>query len=208
MKQFTLLLFATILLAIMFAGKASAFTGFYTNEAAYLSDLALYSTSTISEGFEGTDWDGVRYPTQGLSVTSQGLTWIPFVDSLSTVIGWARTGNYGVFDSWGDPDHLVVTPNSSTIVGLGGWFSASTATDFTLSGAGIAGAISPPGTNFAFLGIINSGGLGGVDLFTSAGHWGADDFTIGTVDTVVPEPITILLFATGLLGMALFLRKR
>ncbi len=72
------------------------------HESAYLSLLADLGYVSFWESFEGDVWDVARSPLAVTSVTSQGITWTsnhPATNNLTTGIGGARTGLYGVFDS-------------------------------------------------------------------------------------------------------------
>lgn len=75
-------------------------------EAAFLDKLAGAGYGVFSEGFEGSDWDGVRTavssPNTAPSVTSQGLTWTsnhPASNPITTSNGAARSGSWGAYDA-------------------------------------------------------------------------------------------------------------
>lgn len=114
----------------------------YKNEADYLARLATLGYRTVSQGFESSDWDGVRTVNldfQSLpSVTSQGLTWeaaardlwsypTSKVYGVTTNSNWARTGGWGIFeDHKGDPLPTTIRVQSpSPVYGIGGWFNTN-----------------------------------------------------------------------------------
>jgi hypothetical protein len=55
-----------------------------------------------------------------------------------------------------------------------------------------------------FFGVIDPAGFNMVQMSTTSGHWGADDFTVG----IAPEPATLFLLGGGLLGIAVACRRR
>ena len=173
----------------------------YTNEADFLAAVSGYAT--ISEGFESSDWDVTRPAGFAGSVTSQGVTWVAS-ELLRTGSGWARTGSYGVFDSYGYPDIVSAT---TPFVGVGGWFATTDATGIVVDidgqyvGAYGLGADSP----HKFFGVVDTDGFSSVTFRSTSGHWGADDFTIAT--QAIPAPGAILLGSMGI-GIVSWLRRR
>lgn len=206
MKSICALVFAALVAVVVMASPANAFPTLYFNEANYLTDLGLLGVGTISEGFEGSDWNGVRYPAAEPIVTSQGLSWIGLTDSVSTIGGWARTGDYGVFETYGDPDGLGVTYGAGTMFGFGGWLKTSDATEISyyLDGAFAGTLIQASYAPHSFFGVIDTDGFQSVRMAAPEGHFGGDDFTVG----VVPEPVTLLLFGSGLFGLGMFRRRK
>ncbi len=209
-----LVLVAALVAALGALSGASAAVTYYTNEATYLADLASLSTTNIFEGFEGSAWDNTHWPANGEpNVTSQGINWTALSDSLWTInSAWTRSGTYGVFENWGVPDGIGVTPGGSyTMYGVGGWFNtwSSTTLDFYVNGAyGNTLQFDTELYDHQFFGVIDTDGLTNVRMI-SDDHYGADDFTIGVKSTtVVPEPATLILFGSGLLGSAFFSRRR
>ena len=173
----------------------------YTNEANFMAAVSGYAT--ISESFESSDWDVTRPAGFAGSVTSQGVTWSAG-ELLRTGSGWARTGSYGVYDSYGNPDIVSAT---TPFVGVGGWFATTSATGIVVDidgqyfGAYGLGAYS----DHKFFGVVDTDGFSSVTFRSTTGHWGADDFTIAT--QVIPAPGAVLLggFGISLIG---WLRRR
>ncbi len=208
MKSVCVLVFTALLAGVVMVSPANAIPTLYFSEGSYLADLGLLGVGTIFEGFEGSDWNGVRYPSSEPIVTSQGLSWLGLSDSVTTNSGsiWVHSGEYGVFEDWGDPDGLGVIYGSETMYGFGGWIATSSATevsyylDGSLAGTLYAGTWAYP----SFFGVIDSDGFQTVRMVTPEGHFGGDDFTVG----VVPEPITLLLLGSGLFGLGIFRRRK
>ena len=180
--------------------KASAGLTTYTDEASYLAAIASYST--ISEGFEGSDW----IPAQGTgasSITSQGLKWSAS-DNVRVGSGWARTGGFGVFDSFGAPDQIFAMDGTNTLYGVGGWFTNSTAPSLTIALDGNPAFSFNLSGSHQFFGVVETNGFNDVSFAAPSGHWGADDFTIASA---VPEPSSYIIWS-GVIGIGAFLRRR
>lgn len=198
MKQ--IITVSLVLLSI--AVSAQAAPTLYTNEADFLAAVSGYAI--ISEGFESSDWDVTRPSGFAGTVTSQGITW-DAGELLRTGSGWARTGSYGVFDSYGSPD--IVSAATTPLVGVGGWFATTDATGIVVDidgqyvGAYGLGEFS----THKFFGVVDTDGFSSVTFRSTSGHWGADDFTIAT--QIIPAPGAILLGGIGV-GIVGWLRRR
>jgi hypothetical protein len=160
----------------------------YTDEASYLA--ALGGCDTIFEGFEGSDWDALRYPSAVSTLTTQGVTWTAS-DKLTVIGGtsaWIRSGKRGVFDSLGNPDIISVSTVAS-FFGVGGWLATTTASILNLAIDGQLVATLNAGQDSAhrFLGVTDPDGFSLAVFSTPSGHWGADDFTIAFSPEVIPD---------------------
>jgi hypothetical protein len=191
----------TLCLMVAVFGPTIAFADIavYTDEAAYLGAL---SGLTIVEGFEGSDWDVARSPSTVSALTSQGITWTAS-EGVTTGSGWARSGTYGVFDSYGDPD-MITTAGATLFSGVGGWFDSTNAPSISFEIDDRVVATALLGSSHVFLGVIDTDGFGSIEFVTTVGHWGADDFTFA----VVPVPGAVLLGMLGLSVAGVKLRRK
>lgn len=208
-KFWTLTLVAVLSVAISGAAVASPIT--YTNEADYLSALSLTGASIIYEGFESDVWAPTRYPAfTATSVTSQGFAWTSGGD-VATTAGFARTGDYGIFDFRGDPDRLYATSLIGTQVGFAGWFENTDGIsvsfrldDERVYSMNFGGSFGP----HKFFGVIDTDGFTDVAMLGLFGNWGADDFTFGVISDAIPEPGTLMLVGLGLAGLGARIRRK
>lgn len=163
----------------------------YTDEASYLAAVGGYDT--VFEGFEGSDWDALHYPSSVSTLTTQGVTWTAS-DKLTVIGGagtsaWIRSGNRGVFDSLGDPDVISVSTVAS-FFGVGGWLATTTASviNLAIDEQWVATLNSGQYSSHRFLGVTDPDGFSLAQFSTPGGHWGADDFTVAfTPPEVIPD---------------------
>ena len=206
MKKTLICAVVVMVLAVMFSRlqKAQAISVVYTDEASYLSAVNSYGYDTIFEGFEGSDWDITRPDGIPVSLTTQGVTWMAS-ENLKTSSGWVRTGSYGVFDSWGEPDIISALAGTAQFYGIGGYFDTATSgqhINMEIANQVVATLTldSSYGTH-QFLGIIDTEGFASVTFRNLNEHFGADDFIIA-----IPEPGMVCLLGLG--GLALAWRRR
>lgn len=194
----------TSLILLSVAVSAQGAPALYTSETAFLNAVSGYVK--ISEGFEGSDWDVTRPDGLAGPLTSQGVTW-QASELLRTGSGWARTGANGVFDSYGDPDIITAT---APLVGIGGWFETTSASAIVVDIDGQYFGAYGTGTDSSpkFFGVIDIDGFSSATFRSTAGHWGADDFTVAVQTPTIPAPGAILLANVGLGLIGWFSRRR
>ena len=180
-----------LLLASGAAVAARAQVQVFTDEAAYLAALAAAGRGTLTEGFEGPVWDGVRSTIAGgtssvPSVASQGITWTASAGVTTNDLG-PRTGAWRVYDHPGGAPDLLKGASTATLYGVGGWFTANilpSSLRLLIDGVSPDNATLALDAGYQFLGVVD---LGGFTVFELVGdgtpgdekHWFADDFTIG-----------------------------
>jgi hypothetical protein len=194
MKKLAITLVFSIIFLLGFVSWGGATVITYSDEASFLSALSGYDT--VFEGFEDSVWDPTRSGTYG-TITNLGITW-DASEKLTTGSGWARTGNYGVYNSYGDPDILYSASSTDLLYGVGGWFKGYD-DNLTIKLDGSSVATITPSSPHEFFGVIDTEGFNAVTFYSDY-HFGADDFTFAS--NPVPEPTTMLLLGMGLIGLA------
>ncbi len=190
-------LFRTMITMAVIMGMAGNIQGeirVFTNEAAFKNAL----TQSISENFDGPDWDGVRTIGTNIvatpSVTSQGITWTSG-DRVSTSEGPSRNG-WAIFSfEHTTPDKLIGT-STNPLFGVGGWFKVNTPPakiHLTLDNTTQVDFNDPIiDTQHTFLGVISTAGFTTFEFSEVEGTLGdmkfffADDFTFATVVDLTP----------------------
>jgi len=177
----------------------------YTDESAFLDDLALLGHVVFSEGFEDdAAWAEARSPLTRQEVVSQGIQWTAnnAISKVTTGTGPARTGVYGFF-CLPHGDYVTGTdchiPGNCTdgwigsapgvLYGFGGWIDGTfgSKVEFLLDGVSI-GFDSGSG----FLGVILVTGFTRFEIHELEGtnedakFIFADDFSFG-----VPAEVTL-----------------
>lgn len=128
------------------------------------------------------------------------------------------SGSNVVFDEWGPIEITFTTP----VIGIGGYFTYTTPLTLTAFDAldnPIGSASSSYFENYVssgnppneFMQIEYSPGIASLQI--AGDPWGGsftmDDFGIGATVAPIPEPSTLLLFGSGLVGLGVFrLRRR
>lgn len=221
----TLLLSLALLLTMSGASRSAIMT--YTNETAYLNDLAAYTR--LSESFEGSAWDPVRSnvldPNTLPSITNLGLTWenrfAPVGDvTTSDGGGDVHEGNWLFYASphggYGIPGldctlpgvcadgFKITSEGAGKLYGVGGWFTGASGPEimFALDGKIVIGAGGTGTSIWRFYGVIDTNGFSTVDILDSSGT--LDDQNLIWADdftigaAVVPVPAALPLFTSGL----------
>lgn len=122
------------IVVLVLCGSTMAAVTAYTDEAAFLEDLAVLGYSTIIESFECDTWIATRSSVVGgfhtsPSMLSQRITWTANdVDStVTTGSGAAITGNWGFYSYPHNPDGDGFIGTGEVILyGVGGWFDTNT----------------------------------------------------------------------------------
>lgn len=219
-----------VLLGILGLGRAgvvSAAVERYKTEAEYLARLAQLGYEALEEGFEGSSWEGLRsiYPNQSvaLSNTAQRVTWSSAGHYLwpsggpsyiTTNPNWARSGGWGIFDTYLESTIRVSAPEP--IYGIGLWVDTNPDfqdTGFLFPGRTTAetpgylipgyGAMYPgdnAGVGHRFIGIIDPAGFTDViitgtlqlteeGLLEGAAVFGSDDYIFAVAPGFTLPPL-------------------
>jgi hypothetical protein len=225
-----------IALMVVLGSLVAHADGFYNSKAAWTAALAGSPTTINFEGIApASDSVFIGYG-PGANTTVGGVNFAVGTlgtDSIFFILG---DGNYGYPKSLislqpttllNPADLLITLPRAVTALGFdfGTLFTGSTAggdgtesDDSTNGGAATitlsddsvqtVGTLENP--DFAFFGVTAAGGISSVDI-SVAGTYGLDlaDFSYGTAGpTVTPEPGTILLLGTGLVGLVGVVRRK
>jgi len=199
-----------------------------------LASFNAATTGVSVENFDSTASGTVVAPGDGVTSGTVGL--LSFVaniagDDLAVTSGFDTTSgsNYlgtANFNTFASQDNITITLPSSSAFGLyllvGGPLAAG---DFTLSAAGgtalnsaVAATTLGDGTVVYFLGLTSSTNFTTATLQVTnpAGpadgpYWNVDDVRWGTAVTAappaVPEPASLVLIGTGLVGVVRRIRK-
>jgi hypothetical protein len=181
--------------------------------------IAALASSQIDFNAQGGTLSGSN---AGLSLTGATLIGVTNYFGLSTVgtnlgsvsftTGALLTGTLaggGTFSSTGST--FMIVGNGVNGVPLGTIFSGSFVDDITLTESGTS--LHNYGLFGVVSGTLSTGGTatGPVVLnFATGKGWMGEPVTIGSIDTsvVVPEPGTLTLFGTGLIGLGGMLRRK
>lgn len=161
------------LLCPQLSGAAPAI---YYDEAAYLEALAGFGCTPFIESFEGAVWAPARQPGGYESgIISQGIGWA--AGDAIRVTDFGHTGSNCVCNVGGTPDHISAASHLSPLVGVGGWFRETSATNVLISvdsGNPIASLVLAY-YDYHFVGVIDTAGFRSFDFSTTSGNWVADD---------------------------------
>ncbi|MBL3589199.1 MAG: hypothetical protein JMN24_05325, partial [gamma proteobacterium endosymbiont of Lamellibrachia anaximandri] len=161
------------------ASNAQAAVTTYTNEAAYLADLASLGYEVANEGFDSPDWLATEtFPVP--SLTNNGLTWAESNGStnfLMTTTSGLDGSALRTFDALTaghtDPDGFYLKTDTATTLnnlhGFGAWYKGSqngSKVTFTTNGGGVGftGEKATVLTTWKFLGFIDDAGFTTLDV--------------------------------------------
>ncbi len=122
----------------------------------------------------------------GLLLEQSGRTFLYFVDSAGPYANWTHLGVTGITDTW-NPAWVEIDTANNQIINF-------TTPDFSSSGGPIEFGY------YTFNWSLPQGGL--VDS-----TWGIDNFSV-QINTATPEPSSLMLLGSGILGISGLLRKR
>jgi hypothetical protein len=202
-KSSPVLLTLLFVLLISMSGAAQSEIRTYTNEATYLTDLAIFAPQQVQESFEGSAWDSVRSTifaeNASQSITNLGLTWrnrfFP-VGGVTTSDGggnphegfWqfyaAPHGGYGIsgldctVPGECSDGFTVISTSAGTLYGVGGWFTgaAGAEIDFYLDDNLVTGAGGSATITWQFYGVIDTNGFNKADIKEISGTQGDNNF--------------------------------
>lgn len=167
-----LVLFVVVVLNAMSPALA-VFTK-YSDEAAYLADLAMLGYSPASDNFEGNNFWGLLETDSAPDVTSHGVTWSGLGGGLTLDHQFRRSGAWGLesFPPGSPFDGFRATPNEP-LFAFGGWVRAGN------SGAGGANDLllflndnpaqildTSVDSNYSFIGVIETDGISSIQFET------------------------------------------
>lgn len=184
----------------------------YRDQTSFLNALAqLNGVELYNESFESSEWDAARHPLSVESITVNGITWSSG-ELISTNLGWARTGNYGIFDNVGDPDRIYSATSDRQMYAVGAFFrSFDTPTDIKISldGDSTGMVYTDEWVTYyrdsRYFGVIDLDGFTSVSFEAELNNFGSDDYSFALAPRAtnnVPES-SILSFM--IFGFMLFL---
>jgi hypothetical protein len=204
---------AVVCLLGLFCAESKA-DSVYTSQGAF--NAAISSSTVIT--FDGIAASGsyVNYPT---GVTLSGVTFTANNETLYIIDPAYNLAPYPsafLSDQFSSPDIIMATLPSATAVGFdfGGLLGPTGPFVLTLSdgfSTTVSNDFSILGGSLGFVGITSSTPLTSITITMSdsPNYNAIDNFTYGTAaNSVVPEPETFVLMATGLAGAAGTLRRK
>ena len=145
-----------------------AITTFYSDETAFLADLASTGYATATDGFEDDNFWGLLEPattTTAPGVTSQGVTWTGLGGGVDVIHSPAQTGDWALRTSpIGSPSDGFVATAEANLFGVGGWFIVGNSgsggqndVTATINGS-MTDGFGVPG-DYVFWGVIDTDGI-------------------------------------------------